>query len=236
VDETVTSTVDQQLLLVEDLVLLLLGDRTGGLDPQGRYLLGAAVALDLARLGRVSCEIRPRRLHHRQFFLAPTGEGTLGHPLLQDAWDSMDAEPAESLRALERIGKRLLTSVPELLGRRGLIREVHRRRARIFAETAYVCLDRSHKNELEQSLRAALLERADPDLRTWLLIGLLSDDLLRMLFRRMEPHVGYSLPARRRAARIRNTRPEDEAVQQVTVDLLTACAYAERDTQPVYFF
>jgi Golgi phosphoprotein 3 (GPP34) len=161
-----------QTLLVEDLLLLMLDDETG--TPAGagtlQYTLGGAVLAELALLGRVetgSGGLNGPKVH-------AVGDGPLGDPLLQAAYDKVAERPRGVQTILILIGSRLWEPLVDRLVERGLIGREKKRVLGVFRMNTLPAKDMEHEAELRRKIRAVLEDGAEPDTRTAAMIALLS--------------------------------------------------------------
>lgn len=162
------------MLIVEDLLLLMLDDETG--TPAGAgtlyYTLGGAVLVELALMGRVETEEGAGGLNGPKVRTA--GDGPLGDPVLQAAYDKVAERTRGVQTLLVEIGSRLWEPLVERLLERGLIGREKKRVLGIFRMTMLPATDTEHEAALRRSIRAVLEDDAEPDPRTAALIALLS--------------------------------------------------------------
>ncbi|ASR36459.1 hypothetical protein BAY61_17220 [Prauserella marina] len=162
------------MLLVEDLMLLLLDDKTGVPAGAGtlHYTLGGAVLVELALLGRVEPEEGRAGLGGPK--ILTTGNGPLPDPLLQSAHDTVAGKTQRVQPLLLHIGGGLRKPVLDRLLERGLIRKERKRVLGLFPATTLPAADTRHENELRERVRAVLEDGASPDTRTAAVTALLS--------------------------------------------------------------
>ncbi|MBN6042255.1 GPP34 family phosphoprotein [Amycolatopsis sp. 195334CR] len=163
----------EQPLIVEDLLLLMLDDKSG--TPAGagtlHYALGGAMLVELALRGRVEDD-GSRGLGGPK--VLATGDGPLGDPLLQDAYDKVAEKPRSVQSLLMAIGGGLYKPVIERLLERGFIRREQKRVLGLIPRTTLPVDDGEYETELRQRVRAVLEDGVDPDVRTAAVVALLS--------------------------------------------------------------
>lgn len=194
------------MLLAEELLLIALDDASGrdvtsmGLLDVG---LAGAVLLDLSLAGAVTA---------RDGKVVATG--TPDDPLLADAAATIRAQerPRDARHWVKRLPKALRPlreRVARRLVERGVLREERRRLLGLIPVTRWPEADPSAEEELRARLCAALVDGAEPDARTALLVSLL--DPLDL--------VGAAVPREaRRAARRRAKAIADRGVVGTGLD------------------
>lgn len=167
---TYGSIMRNETLIVEDLLLLMLDDETG--TPAGAgtlpYTLGGAVLVELALLGRVETE------DGRGGKVRAAGDGPLGDPLLQSAFDKVAERPRAVQTLLLEIGGGLWGPLVDRLVERGLIRREKKRVLGVFRMNTLPAEDLEHEAALRRDIRAVLEDGTEPDTRTAAVIALLS--------------------------------------------------------------
>ncbi|MFF5076027.1 GPP34 family phosphoprotein [Actinoplanes sp. NPDC000266] len=202
------------MLLVEDLMLLLLDDETGTPAAAGTlpYALGGAVLVELALLGRVGTDGRK---------VYATGEGPLGDPLLQEAYDKVAEKPRGAQTLLLSIGGKLWDPVVDRLIGHGLIRREKKRVLGLFKMTMLPATESGHEPAVRDRIRGVLVDGAQPDARTAALIALLSSSGALPMLR---PQLAWSSPVIKRAKELEQGHWGAEAVN--TAVTRTAAAIA----------
>jgi hypothetical protein len=157
------------MLIVEDLMLLMLDDRTG--TPAGagtlHYALGGAVLVELALLGRVETDgAGPKVL--------AVGAGPLPDPLLQSAHDRIAEKPRRVQSLLLHLGGGLYQPLRERLIEQGHLRREKKKVLGLFSMTLSPANDTGYESALRQRVAAVLEDGASPDARTAAVIALLS--------------------------------------------------------------
>lgn len=159
------------MLLAEELLLLVLdaerGKMRGGWSYDGS--LAGALLLDLIEAGR---------LQERDRKLAAAGGGGFAAAVLADAYAEIERSerPRDARHWISRLPKALKplrARVAQALVDRGVIGEERHKTLGLFASTRYPELDPGPERELRARLRAVLVDGADPDAHSALLLGLL---------------------------------------------------------------
>jgi len=224
------------MLLAEDLMLLLLDSRSGkaAASSAHRQLLGGAVMIELAMLGRVERRERQRPLLGRQVVLTAIGSGPLPDPLLEHAWQSVAARPTSVRATLNRLGRGLSRTVTERLVQRGVLTRRTGLRFGLVPTTVYPAVDTTHELAVNAPIRAALTENTVPDPRTASLIGLLSvKNALPRALQDMQPPLAWSAQIQERAARIREGDWGATAVRDA-VNAQTAATVSEFTSAAIF--
>ena len=160
-------------LIAEDLLLLLLDDRTGKVSGSdtAELALGGAVLAELALLGAVTVDERTSR------FRSPKVRVTGPAPqdrVLADALEVVAEKerPAQSL--VERLGKGLVTTLGERLADRGILERRESRLLGMLPRTRWPAADTSHEAEVRAALTSVLVQGTTPDGRTGALVAVLA--------------------------------------------------------------
>lgn len=155
-------------LIVEDLLLLLLDDRSGA--PRGEanlhYTLGGAVLMELALLGRVEIDTR-QRVH-------TVGREPLGDSLLDRAAQQVARRTRHVHTVLVDIGLELAPRVRDRLVERGLLRRERAKVLGFIPVTRTPAQNLPYEAALLERVRSVLEDGAAPDPRTAALAALLS--------------------------------------------------------------
>lgn len=180
--------------LAEDLLLLLFQPRSGTIAGENTlfYVLGAAVFGELAHHGSV--DVTTTRMG------AVTVAAVPGHQpsdeLFASAWGYVSEKPRNIQSLLAAIGPRLRKSLLERLVERGDIREVKRRRLRLFTTTALVDGETGRRDALLNDVRDVLLSDTEADGRVAALAALLYGSGTLPQF---DPEIPWSSPVIARA-------------------------------------
>lgn len=176
------------VLIVDDLLLLLLGDRSGVPAAAGTlvHTLGGAVLADLTLAGRIEAEpggeLSGPVVH-------AVGDGPLPDPVLQSAYDMIAERPA-GVQALHlRIGAALWHRVTYRLVRRGLVRRERRRQLGSLRTTRFRSAGTAYERDLRTRVVAVLDGGGEPDPHLAAVVGLLSADDQRRSTPRVEPEI-----------------------------------------------
>jgi len=164
----------EELLIVEDLTLLMLDDKTGAIAGAGtmHYSFGGALLAELALLGRVEIDESGKGLNGPKVF--PVGDGPLEDPLLQSAYDKVAERTRRVQPLIHAIGGGLHNTLIDRLLERGLIRRENKRLLGVFRTTRLPAEDTGHEAELRRKVCAVLEDGERPDARTATVIALLS--------------------------------------------------------------
>ncbi|WGW13261.1 GPP34 family phosphoprotein [Saxibacter everestensis] len=167
-------TVQGEMLIVEDLMLLLLDDATGSIAVAGTlfYTLGGAMLVDLALRGQV--EFDDTRAGSSGAKVHAVAGDPPSDPLLQSALARVARRPRDVQTLLLEVGAGLYDPVIDRLLERGLIRRDSKRALSVFRMTSLTINDTRHEAELLERVRAVLEDGESPDARTAAMIGLLS--------------------------------------------------------------
>jgi hypothetical protein len=160
------------MLLAEELLLLLLDDekgsvRSGYADDSG---LTGALLLDLVETGRV--------VEHEGALVAARG-APASPQVLADAYAEIERSdrPRDAGHWLSRLPKALKPlrrRIAQELVARGVLGEERHKTLGLFKTTRYPELDPGPERELRARLRSVLVDGAEPDAHTALLISLLA--------------------------------------------------------------
>lgn len=168
------TTMPDDTLIMEDVLLLMMDDRTG--VPAGaatlHHTLAGAVLVELALLGRIRSD--EDRAWHQGSQVVATGDGPLPDPLLQATYDMISAHPQHIHALLATIGFPLSEQATERLVRRGLLRRERKRFLGLFPTTSLAATDTGHESALREQVRAVLEDDARPDARLAAVIAVIS--------------------------------------------------------------
>ncbi|MEJ2870521.1 GPP34 family phosphoprotein [Actinomycetospora sp. OC33-EN08] len=160
-------------LIVEDILLLMLGDADRAPVTSLDGALGGAVLAELALRGHARVEDRRATSDPLEVIVAASGDGTLLDPLLGVAHEAVTAAPRRLRTALPGLGASLRTPVVERLIERGLLRRERRGFGGLISTTRLPATER-HETRLREQLRLVLELGADPAPRLTALIALVS--------------------------------------------------------------
>ncbi|WP_411105298.1 GOLPH3/VPS74 family protein [Streptomyces sp. cmx-4-9] len=204
--------------LAEEIMLLSLDDRTG--STQQRQAVGWAVAggilLDLVLAGRVSVAGK---------HLAWAGAAPIGDRLLDSRMALIETwlQGRGKRRVTEWLTKdqpKAVAATLESLCRRGVVVEEKHKALGMFPVRRYPEADGTVEVELRDRLRAVVLDRAEPDVRTAGLIALIhSAKLHRLVF----PDIPLK-PVVARMAEVADGRWAAESVRAAIRDMQAAMA------------
>ena len=158
-------------LIAEDLLLLLLDDRSG--KPQTAHLeiaLGGAVLVDLALEGLVEVASHGSLLSSAKLRRAPGA--TSGDRILAGALGAV-AENQAAQRLVVKVGKGLVDPLAERQCRRGVLDRREEKVLGLVTRTRWPSRDPSRKEAIRRALVVILVQRGRPDARSAALIGLL---------------------------------------------------------------
>ncbi|WDG31160.1 GPP34 family phosphoprotein [Streptomyces sp. CA-278952] len=167
---------ENEMLIVEDLTLLMMDDRSGAIAGAGTlyYALGGAVLVELGLGGRIRADEDDKGLNGVKVH-AVAGPAS-SDPLLRAA----HAKVGERVRGVQtlliEIGTGVVTreTVLDRLVERGVLRRETRKTLGLFRTTSTTVADTGYKKALVERVRAVLIDGAEPDARTAALVGLLS--------------------------------------------------------------
>jgi len=163
-----------ELLIVEDLLLLMMDDKSGAIAGEGTlfYTLGGAVLVELSLGGHVTVDQNDRGLTGLKVRAVPGRP--LPDPVLRSAHDKVAKRVRGVQGTLAEIGTPLRQSVLDRLVERGMLRRESKKWLGIFTSTSMRIADTRHKKALLKKIRAVLVDNVEPDARTAALVGLLS--------------------------------------------------------------
>lgn len=164
------------MLIAEDVLLLLVEDRTGRFVVDSTKLdnvLAGALLLELATMERVGFPPPGRGVKRgRMIVLDPTPPGD---PVLDHALATIAASrPAKPENLIARLRNRLRSTLLERLSTAGAVHRSTRRVLGIVPLTTWPAADSGHKRELRAQLQDVLVAGATPDPRTAALVSLLA--------------------------------------------------------------
>lgn len=161
-------------LIIEDVLLLMMDDRTGVPAGAGtlHHTLAAAVLAELALLGRI--RVDENRAWYRSTTVVATGDGSLPDPLLQTAYDAIAARPQDLHTMLITTGFELSGQVTERLVQRGLLRRERKKFLGLFPTTSLPATNTGHESALREQVRAVLEDGVLPDARLAAVIAVIS--------------------------------------------------------------
>ena len=161
-------------LIVEDVLLLMLDDKTGTAAGAGaqHLTLAGAVLVELALLGRIEPE--GNGAWYQGTKIVTTGDGPLPDPLLQTTYDALAARPQDIYTLLATIGYELSEPVIERLLQRGLLRRERKRFLGLFPTTSLAATNTGHESALRKQMSLVLEDGADPDTRLAAVIATIS--------------------------------------------------------------
>jgi hypothetical protein len=164
------------MLIAEDVLLLLVDDKTGRILVDTTRLdsvLAGAVLVELATLERVGFAaqgqgVRPSRMVVLSS-LPP------GDPILDTALATVTASrPAKPEQLIAKLRKRLRPTLLERLTAAGVLQRSTRTVMGIFPRTTWPAADPSHKRGLRARMQDVLVAGVTPDSRTATLVSLLA--------------------------------------------------------------
>ena len=163
------------MLMAEDVLLLLVDDRTGRFLVDSTRLdnvLGGAVLVELVTIGRVS--FPPAGGGVKRGRMVVVDPAPPGDPVLDGALATIAASrPAKPEQLVAKLRKRLRATLLERLTAAGALRRATRKVLGIPWRTTWPAGDSSHKRELHARLQDVLVAGATPDGRTAALVSLL---------------------------------------------------------------
>ncbi|PRZ08200.1 Golgi phosphoprotein 3 GPP34 [Isoptericola sp. CG 20/1183] len=158
--------------LAEDLLLLLFQPRSGTIAGENTlyYVLAGGVLADLA-LGE---HVRTTRSPGGNVRVGAVEDRAPSDPVLRSAWDYVAGKPRGVQTVLAAIGPGLRAPLLENVVARGDIRQESRTVLGLFRSTALVDGGTPRRAELVESVRAVLVDGAEPTPRVAALGGLLA--------------------------------------------------------------
>ncbi|MGW0792991.1 GOLPH3/VPS74 family protein [Streptomyces sp. NPDC002911] len=162
------------MLIVEDLTLLMIDDKSGAIAGAGTlyYTQGGAVLVELGRGGHVTVDESDQGLNGLKVH-AVAGD-PLPDPVLRAAHEKVSERVRGVQTLLIEIGTGLRETVLDRLVERGLLRRQSRKTLGLFRTTSTTAADTRHKEALVENVRSVLVDGEEPDARTAALIGLLA--------------------------------------------------------------
>jgi len=207
-------------LIVEDLMLLLLDDRTGAIAGEGalQFPLGGAVLAELALAGLVEID-------GTTMFYGPKVRVVAGYPpsdpLLRSAYDTIAERPRGVQSLLLEIGSELREPVLDRLVERNLLRRETRKTLGLFTTTRLPANDPPYEAALLDSVRAVLEDGATPHARTAALVALLSSTGTLPQF---DPRIAWSSRVYTRGKQLETENWAAEAVSLAVVHAAAAAS------------
>jgi len=166
----------RRMLIAEDVLLLLVDDRTGRFLVDSTRLdnvLAGAVLVELATIERLG--FPPEGSGVRRGRMVVVNPTPPGDPVLDRALATVAASrPAKPEKLIAKLRKRLRATLLERLTAAGALRRSTRRVLGILPRTIWPAGDSSHKRELRARLQDVLVAGATPDGRTAALVSLLA--------------------------------------------------------------
>ena len=161
-----------QLSMPEELLLLMLDDKTGRLmeraTPSGEYALAGALLAELALAGRVDSD-------HTKLWAAdatPTGDALADRVLAQIADAPQLRDSRYWIETLGTDARDFLEVLFERLVAKGVLNKVEGRFLWVFPERRYPAVSGKEEREVKARLLGVLFNDEIPDPRDSLLIGL----------------------------------------------------------------
>lgn len=161
-------------LIIEDVLLLMLDDKTGASSGAGtqHLTLAGAVLVELALLGRIQPE--GKGAWNRGTKVVAAGDGSLPDQLLQTTYDAIAARPQDIYTLLATMGYQLTDPVIERLVQRGLLRRERKRFLGLFPTTSLPATNTGHESALRKQISTVLEDGARPDARLAAVIAMIS--------------------------------------------------------------
>ena len=163
------------MLMAEEVLLLLVDDRTGRFVVGSTRLdnvLAGAVLVELVTMKRVG--FPPAGAGVRRGRMVVVDPAPLGDPVLDGALATVAAgRPARPEQLIAKVRKRLRATLLERLTAAGALRRCARKVLGISWRTTWPAGDCGHKRELRARLQDVLVAGAVPDGRTAALVSLL---------------------------------------------------------------
>lgn len=163
-----------ETLIAEDLLLLLLEDRTGAMT-NSTYLdtgIGGALLMELALAGSVDV-VRGTGLWARSK-VVPTGRAAPPDPLLEEAFAEVAAKERTAQDLVGRLGRKRRETLLSRLERKGVLRRSEDKVLGLFPRTRWPAVDSTREADVRRVLGNVLLRGVHPDQRTAALVALLS--------------------------------------------------------------
>lgn len=160
-------------LLAEDLLLLVLDDRTGKVVSSNLdTALGGAVLIELALADTIEVS-KGEGLWARSKVRPIASSPRPSDPVLGNGLDLVAAKERSAQDLVVRLGKGVRRTLLERLQTRGVLRLEEDKVLGLFPRKRWPTVDSSHEDAVRRQISAALLEGATPDDRTAALIALL---------------------------------------------------------------
>ncbi len=159
-------------LIAEDLLLLLLDDRTG--KPATSYLemaLGGALLAELALAGAV--ELSGKTSLWRSAKVQRGARRTLEDPVLASALTTVVEKERSAQALVTKFSKGLTPILAERLAERGFLQRRDVKVLGLFPRTRWPARDNSREQSLRRALTVVLVDGGRPDSRTAALVALL---------------------------------------------------------------
>ena len=162
----------KHLTLADEIVVLMLDDTVGEINPGCISVAGVAIAggvlMELALLGRIDSDLKSL------FIVDPT---PVGDVLLDEVLQEIGAQPEQQSSAwwIDRLSTRHTDLVERILARlvtAGILREEERRFLWVFSRRAYPQVTGREEREAKARLMSVLFNDEVPDPRDTLLLGL----------------------------------------------------------------
>ena len=162
----------KHLTLADEIVVLMLDDTVGEINPGCISVAGVAIAggvlMELALLGRIDTDLKSL------FIVDPT---PVGDELLDEVLKEIGAQPEQQSSAwwIDRLSTRHTDLVERILARlvtAGILREEERRFLWVFSRRAYPQVTGREEREAKARLMSVLFNDEVPDPRDTLLLGL----------------------------------------------------------------
>ncbi|MBO0801378.1 MAG: GPP34 family phosphoprotein, partial [Blastocatellia bacterium] len=162
----------KHLTLADEIVVLMLDDSTGDLQPGCGAVASVAIAggilIELALLGRIDTDLKS---------LFIVNSSPVGDELLDATLAEIGAEPEQQSSAwwIDQLSTRHTDLVERILARlvaAGILREEERRFLWVFSRRAYPQVSGREEREAKARLMSVLFNDEVPDPRNTLLLGL----------------------------------------------------------------
>ncbi|NEB36438.1 GPP34 family phosphoprotein [Streptomyces sp. SID14515] len=165
---------EHDLLIVEDLTLLMMDDKSGAIAGAGTlyYTLGGAVLVELGLDGGIRADENDTGLNGVK--IHAVAARTPSDPLLRAAHEKVGERVRGVQTLLIEIGTGMRETVLDRLVERGMLRQETKKTLGLFRTTSTTVADTGYKKALVENVRAVLIDGAEPDDRTAALTGLLS--------------------------------------------------------------
>lgn len=159
-------------LIAEDLLLLLLDDKSGKVSGSdtAETALGGAVLAELAILGAVTVAERTSRWTAPK--VSVTGPAP-GDRVLADALDVVAQKERAPQDLVNRLGKGLIATLGSRMADRGILERKESRFFGVLPRTRWPAVDSSHEEDVRSALTSVLVQGTTPDDRTGALVAVL---------------------------------------------------------------